>query len=40
MSSKSKKNPKNILLSVKDVSYQYSDALKAEYALKDVNYDF
>lgn len=40
MSNKSKKNPKNILLSVKDVSYQYSDALKDEYALKDVNYDF
>lgn len=31
---------KDILLSVKNVSYQYSDALKDEYALKNVSYDF
>lgn len=31
---------KEILLSIKDVSYQYSDAEKDEYALKNVNYEF
>lgn len=30
----------NILLSIKNASYQYSDAEENEYALKDVSYDF
>lgn len=30
----------NILLSIQNASYQYSDAQKDEYALKDVSYDF
>lgn len=37
-----KKNSKNnkVLLSICNASYQYSDALDDEYALKDVSYDF
>lgn len=42
--SKNRKNDitskKEILLSIEDVSYQYSDAEKDEYALKNVNYEF
>ena len=30
----------NVLLSIKNASYQYSDALDGEYALKDVSFDF
>ena len=30
----------NVLLSIKNASYRYSDAEKDEYALKDVSYDF
>ena len=33
-------NKDNILLSVQNASYQYSDALEDEYALKNVSYDF
>ncbi len=33
-------NKNNILLSIQNASYQYSDAEKDEYALKDVSYDF
>ena len=33
-----KKN--NVLLSIQNASYQYSDAEEGEYALKDVSYDF
>lgn len=35
-----KTNKKDILLSIQNASYRYSDALKDEYALKDVSYDF
>ncbi|MBE6157347.1 MAG: ABC transporter ATP-binding protein [Firmicutes bacterium] len=31
---------KNIILSIQNASYRYSDAEEDEYALKDVNYDF
>lgn len=31
---------KNIVLSLKDVSYRYSDAAKDEYVLKNINYEF
>ena len=31
---------KNVLLSIQNASYRYSDAEKDEYALKDVSYDF
>ena len=31
---------KNIILSIQNASYRYSDAEPDEYALKDVNYDF
>ena len=31
---------KNVLLSIQNASYQYSDAEKDEYALRDVSYDF
>ena len=34
------KDNKNIILSIKNASYRYSDAVSDEYALKDVNYDF
>lgn len=34
------KTKDNVLLSIKNVSYQYSDAVADEYALKDVSYDF
>lgn len=37
---KKKSNKKNILLSVKKVSYRYSDAKEDEFALKDINLDF
>ena len=30
----------NIILSIKNASYRYSDAEEGEYALKDVSYDF
>ena len=30
----------NIVLSMKDVSYRYSDAAKDEYVLKNINYEF
>ena len=33
-------NKDNILLSIQNASYQYSDAEADEYALKDVSYDF
>ena len=33
-------NKDNILLSIQNASYQYSDAEEDEYALKDVSYDF
>ena len=33
-------NKDNILLSIQNASYRYSDAEEDEYALKDVNYDF
>ena len=36
-----KENPKHeILLSIQNASYRYSDALPDEYALKDITYDF
>ena len=34
------KNKDNVLLSIKNASYQYSDATSDEYAIKDINYDF
>ena len=34
------KKDNNILLSIQNASYQYSDAEEDEYALKDVSYDF
>ena len=34
------KKEKEIVLSLKDVSYRYSDAGKDEYVLKDINYEF
>lgn len=37
---KEKEVKKEILLSIKNASYQYSDAEKDEYALKNVSYDF
>lgn len=33
-------NQENILLSIRNASYKYSDAEEDEYALKDVSYDF
>jgi len=33
-------NKDNVLLSIKNASYRYSDAEKDEYAIKNVNYDF
>ena len=33
-------NKDNVLLSIQNASYQYSDAEADEYALRDVNYDF
>ena len=33
-------NKDNILLSIQNASYQYSDAVADEYALKEVSYDF
>ena len=35
-----KQENSNILLSIQNASYQYSDAEKDEYALKDINYNF
>ena len=35
-----KVNKDNILLSIQNASYRYSDAEEDEYALKDINYDF
>ena len=35
-----KKTKNDILLSIQNASYRYSDAEKDEYALKDVSYDF
>ena len=34
------KNKSSVLLSIKNASYQYSDAENGEYALKDVSFDF
>ena len=34
------KKEKEIVLSLKDISYRYSDAGKDEYVLKDINYEF
>ena len=34
------KEKNQILLSIKNASYRYSDAKKDEYALKNVSYDF
>lgn len=31
---------KNVILSIKNVSYRYSDAEEDEYAIKDITYDF
>ena len=31
---------KDVVLSIKDVSYRYSDAAKDEYVLKNINYEF
>lgn len=31
---------KNVLLSIRNVSYRYSDAEEDEYALKNISYDF
>ena len=31
---------KNVLLSIQNASYQYSDASEGEYALRNVSYDF
>ena len=36
----SKTNKDNLLLSIQNASYRYSDAENDEYALKDVSYDF
>lgn len=33
-------NKKNVVLSIQNASYQYSDAEKDEYALRNVSYDF
>ena len=33
-------SPKNIILSIKNASYRYSDAQQDDYALRDVSYDF
>ena len=35
-----KHNKDNVLLSIQDASYQYSDATSDEYAIKDISYDF
>ena len=35
-----KQKKRNVLLSIQHASYQYNDAEKDEYALKDVSYDF
>ena len=35
-----KNNKKDVLLSIQNASYRYSDADKDEYALRDVSYDF
>ena len=37
---KKKNDKKDVLLSIQNASYRYSDAEKDEYALKDVSYDF
>ncbi len=37
---KKKNNKKDVLLSIQNASYRYSDADKDEYALRDVSYDF
>ena len=37
---KKKNNKKDVLLSIQNASYRYSDAEKDEYALRDVSYDF
>ena len=37
---KNKEEKKDILLSIQNASYQYSDAEEGEYALRDVSYDF
>ena len=34
------KSPKDILLSIKNASYRYSDAKENDYALKNVSFDF
>ena len=33
-------SPQNIILSIKNASYRYSDAQQDDYALRDVSYDF
>lgn len=40
INSETKINKDNILLSIQNASYQYSDAEEDEYALKNVSYDF
>ncbi len=41
MANKKKENsPKNILLSIQNASYRYSDAVADDYALKDISFDF
>ena len=35
-----KYNKDNVLLSIQNASYQYSDATSDEYAIKDISYDF
>ena len=37
---KKKQAKKDILLSIQNASYKYSDAEDDEYALRDVSYDF
>ena len=36
----SKEIKDNVILSIQNASYQYSDATSDEYAIKNINYDF
>ncbi len=40
MAVKNKKENNNVILSIKNASYRYSDADKDEYALKNISFDF
>ena len=33
-------NKDNVILSIQNASYQYSDATSDEYAIKDINFEF